>query len=91
MSWRRREHDDWRAASPEPRPAVRVLRDQEELAAAAERAAEGQRRLEARLAARARHEAALEGDGKGSRGVIPWPGALRGHSSDLPPPRRPAA
>jgi hypothetical protein len=42
---------------PAPRPTVRVLRDDDELAAAAERAAEGQRRLQDRLEARAARDA----------------------------------
>lgn len=62
-----------------------VLRDPDELARAAERAAEGERRLQARLDARAARDAwtAERGDG-GQRTLRPVV-VLRG--TPLPPPR----
>ena len=53
MTRRRRDREERVTAAPPAPHNVRVLHDERELAQAAERAAEGERRLRARLAARA--------------------------------------
>ncbi len=88
MAWRRRYRSDEVPYPPEPRPTVRVLHGEAELAEAAERAADGERRLRARLEARARHEAERD-QPSSDRSVIPWADTLRGRREM--PPRTPAA
>lgn len=87
MAWRKRNYSG--VPPLEPRPTVRVLRDEEELAAATERAAEAQRRLEARLETRARHDAEGRVPTAESE-VLRWRDALK-QKRTMPPPHSPAA
>lgn len=81
MAWRHKDQPG-PSVPPGPPPTVRVLRGDAELAAAAERAAEGQRRLQARLEARAardawtaqRKQAGVPGAGPAPRAGHPDPG-----------------
>ena len=76
-------------APPAPPPTVRVLHDDEELAAAAERAAEGQRRLQVRLEARAARDAWMAERRQAERqGLSARP---PGRPDEAPSPRTPAA
>lgn len=69
-----------------PRPAVRVLRDEAELASASERAAEGERRLRARLEARAARDA-WTAEHRQAPGVDVAPGMTLPAGAPSPRPR----
>lgn len=81
----RRRHDLEVPTSAPPRQHMRVLRDEIELAEAAARAAEGERRLQDRLETRAAHEAKVAVQDV-ERPALRWPAGLR--TAVLPPPRR---
>ncbi|HEY5244357.1 MAG TPA: hypothetical protein VIJ60_01715 [Acidimicrobiales bacterium] len=76
-------------APPAPPPTVRVLRDDQELAAAAERAAEGQRRLQVRLEARAARDEWMAERRQAQRQGLSTLSPAR--PDEAPSPRTPAA
>lgn len=94
MAWRHKDQSG-PPVPPSAPPTVRVLHGDAELAAATERAAEGQRRLEARLEARAardawtaqRKELGRQGPAFGS----PGRGAEHARPGGSPAPHTPAA
>jgi len=93
VAWRHKDQSG-PPAPPAPPPTVRVLHGDAELAAAAERAAEGERRLRARLDARAARDAwtAQQRTGDGRRGVGGRvPGRSQATEPEATAPRNPAA
>lgn len=78
MGWRSKRNATDEETRQVPRPAVRVLRDPAELAAANQRAADGERRLRERLEARAQRDALMARREVGDRSrTIPWPESLK--------------
>jgi len=92
VAWRHKDQPG-PVVPPGPPPTVRVLHGDAELAAAAERAAEGQRRLQARLEARAARDAWTALRRQATDGGTPplaFPGS-QSRPGRSPAPRTPAA
>lgn len=86
MRLRRRPPSSENLAAAPPRPHMRVLRDADELAQAEQRAADGERRLRARLEARAARDAHTARARGGDAPMAPTLAQLR--KGSLPPPVR---